>query len=156
MRYVQDYHLVPIQIPVASAGSTAIVAVPAINMSNYEWCDFVVMFGNMEDATVTITVLNSTANTTVSALAIPFAYRLSATVGADTLGALTTCDSAGLACATTYTDKMVVISIDPKRLDQDYNYVRLYESQAAGSEATQSVLAILFPKYAQTTPQSST
>jgi hypothetical protein len=156
MRYVQDYHIVPLQIPIASAGSTAITFGAAVNMSKYEWCDFVVSFGNLEDAVVTLTILNSTANTTVGALAIPFAYRVSATVGADTLGALTTCDSAGLACATTYSDKAVIISIDPKRMDQDYNYVRISQTQAAGSEATQSALAILFPKYAQTTPLSST
>ncbi len=156
MRYVQDYHIVPLQIPVASAGSTAIVALPAVNMSNYEWCDFVLSFGNLEDATITVTMLNSTANTTVTALAIPFAYRVCSTVGTDSLGALTTCDSAGLACTTAFTDKAVVFSVDPKRLDQDYPYVRLYESQAAGSEATQSALAILFPKYSQTTPLTST
>jgi hypothetical protein len=158
MRYVQDYHVVPIQTPVASAGSTALNAVtsPGVNMSNYEWCDFVVHFGNLEDAAVTLLVTNSTASTSVSALAIPFAYRVSATVGADTLGALTTCDSAGLACATTYTDKMVIISVDPKRMDDGYPYVHLYQTQAAGSEALQSAMAILFPKYAQTTPLSST
>ena len=80
-RYVQDYHLVPVQIPVASAGSTAIVAVNAVNMYYYNWCDFVIQVGSIDegDAPV-VTVLNSTAATTVSALAIPFAYRLSSRI----------------------------------------------------------------------------
>lgn len=156
MRYVQDYHIVPLQMPVASAQSTAILFLPAVNMSNYEWCDFVLFFGNLEEAANVITMHNSTANTTVGALAIPFAYRLSATVGTDVMGALTTCDSGGLSCATTYTDKAVIFSVDPKRMDDGYNYVRLGNIQTGSSESLQSLIAILHPKYAQTTPLSST
>jgi hypothetical protein len=156
-RYVQDYHLVPVQIPVASAGSTAIVAVNAVNMSYYNWCDFVIQVGSIDetDAPV-VTVLNSSAATTVSAVAIPFAYRLSSSVGADAMGALTTCSSAGYTFSTAMIDMTLVISIDPRRLDEGYPWVRLYYSTAAADEMTQSVLAILTPKYAQDSMISST
>lgn len=150
MRYVQDYHIVPLQIPIASAGSTAVAAINAVNMSRYEWAELCLQIGAFSTADATLTVLNSTAATTVSALAIPFAYRLSATVGADTMGALTTCDSGGLTLGyASEDDKMVVVSIDPKRLDEGYPWVRLYVTHGADDEMTMSSFAILYPKYAQ-------
>ena len=156
-RYVQDYHIVPLQIPIASAGSTAVAAINAVNMSYYNWAELCLQIGAFSTADATLTVLNSTAATTVSALAIPFAYRLSATVGADVMGALTTCDSGGLTLGNaSEDDKMVVVCVDPKRLDSGYPWVRMYITHGSDDEMTMSAFAVLYPKYAQAANISST
>ena len=157
MRYAQDYHLLPvmaISTVTATATSSAFV-----NMSQNLWVDFHVMFGTITTDDMVITVEECTANVTTSAteVAIPFCYRKCVAVASDTFGALTTNDSGGLTVSADEGGISFVISVDPATLDEGYNYVRvtLTESDAT-TVHVKAVNAILYPRYMQAIPPSST
>jgi hypothetical protein len=159
MRYAQDYHVVPV------IGATTVTAASTtsawVDMSKNLWVDFHCIFGAITGDTMLITVEECTANATATdsaaEVAIPFCYRKTNAAGSDTFGALTTNDSGGL-CVSADEDGMTfIISVDPASLDDGYRYVRVVIAESdSTSAAVKAVNAILYPRYAQATPPSST
>ena len=159
MRYAQDYHVLPVLA--ATTVTAAATNTEWVNMGRNHWVDFHVIFGTITGDTMLITVEECTANATATdsaaEVAIPFCYRKSVAVASDTFGALTTNDSAGLAVSADEDGLTFVISVDPASLDDGYNYVRVVIAESAGtSAAVKAVNAILYPRYAQAVPPSST
>ena len=159
MKHAQDYHVIPVMaLTTVTAASTA---TEFVNMSKNHWVDFHVMIGTLEGDSVTLTVEECTANATVTdsaaEVAIPFCYRKGVAVASDTMGALTTNDSGGLEIDTDEPNKVIVISVDPRTLDAGYNYVRVVIAESTStSAAVKGVNAILYPRYMQAIPPSST
>ena len=157
MKYAQDYHLLPvmaISTVTATATSSAFV-----NMAANLWVDFHVMFGTITTDDMVITVEECTANSTAAAteVAIPFVYRKCVAVASDTIGALTTADSGGLTVSADEGGISFVISLDPASLDEGYNYVRVTLSESSATTVqVKAVNAILYPRYMQAVPPSST
>ena len=159
MKYAQDYHVIPVlALTTVTAAATN---TEFVNMSKNHWVDFHVMIGTLEGDSVTLTVEECTANATVTdsaaEVAIPFAYRKGVAVASDTMGALTTNDSGGLEVDTDTPNITLVLSVDPTTLDEGYNYVRVKISESSStSAAVKGVNAVLYPRYMQAVPPSST
>ena len=159
MRYAQDYHVLPV-LALTSVTATA-TKTQWVNAGQNHWVDFHVMLGTMEGDSVTITVEECTANNTATAsaaeVAVPFCYRKCAAIASDTFGALTTNDSGGLEVDTDEANLTIIVSVDPASLDDGYNYVRVVLSESGDATAcVKGVNAILYPRYAQAVPPSST
>lgn len=158
-RYAQNYHVIPV------LGATTVTAASTtsawVDMSKNLWVDFHVILGDITGDTMGITVEECTANATATdsaaEVAIPFCYRKTNAAGSDTFGALTTNDSSGLTVSADEDGMTFVISVDPATLDAGYKYVRVVISESAGtSAAVKAVNAILYPRYMQAIPPSST
>jgi len=159
MRYAQDYHLLPVLT--ATTVTAASTSTQFVNMSGNLWVDFHVILGALTTDDLTITVEECTANATVTdsaaEVAIPFCYRKCVAVASDTIGALTTADSGGFVVSADETGLCFVISVDPASLDEGYNYVRVTLAESDGTTAAvKAVNAILYPRYMQAIPPSST
>jgi hypothetical protein len=159
MRHAQDYHLIPVMA--ATTVTAASTTSAWVDMKNNLWVDFHVILGTLEGDSVTLTVEECTANATATdsaaEVAIPFCYRKANAVGSDTFGALTTNDSGGLEVDTDESSITVVLSVDPASLDDGYRYVRVVIAESSStSSAVKAVNAILYPRYAQAIPPSST
>ena len=159
MRYAQDYHLLPLLT--TTTVTAAATSSQFVDMSKNLWVDFHVILGALTTDDLTITVEECTANATATdsaaEVAIPFVYRKCVAVASDTIGALTTADSGGLVVSADETGLTFVVSVDPASLDDGYKYVRVTLSESAGTTAAvKTVQAILYPRYMQAVPPSST
>lgn len=159
MKFAQDYHVLPVMAATTVTASSTVSEF--VDMSNNLWVDFHVILGTLEGDSVTLTVEECTANATVTdsaaEVAIPFCYRKCPAVASDTFGALTTNDSGGLEIDTDEANITVIIGVDPRTLDDGYNYVRVKISESSStSSAVKAVNAILYPRYMQAIPPSST
>jgi len=157
MKHAQDYHVLPVMaattVTAASTGSEF------VNLSKNLWVDFHVILGTVTGDTMLLTVEECTANSTSAAtpVAVPFCYRKTAAVASDTIGALTTNDSGGYCISADDDSKVVVLSVDPASLDAGYNYVRVVIAESDSTSASvKAVNAILYPRYMQEVPPSST
>ena len=156
-KYAYDYHPVMLLQPV---DDTATAATAFVDVKDSVWLDFLVGVGAITGDSVVMTVEECTANATaggVTEVAVPFVYRRQSAVGTDSFGAATTSDSAGITMAEDSADNNLwVVSIDPRRLDEGYNYVRVLFTQGSStSDFGCCVIALLQPRYPQATPLSS-
>ena len=125
---------------------------------------FLAMFGNITaasaDQSVTLTVECATAAASGSEAAIPFTYRKSGAVAANTWGAVTAATSAGVAVATTDDGFNYWIEVDPAAVQANTDtarWVRLVCTPDAGGTATlYAAIAFVEPRYAQATMVSTT
>lgn len=155
-------NIVPQIQPADSAAST----------ENGQWIDmkaahkvsFLAMFGVITaasaDQAVTLTVECATAAASVSEAAIPFTYRKSGLVAANTWGAVTAATSAGLTVATTDDGYSYWIEVDPAAAQANYTdarFCRLVMTPDAGATVTlYAAVAFVEPRYPQTTMVSTT
>ena len=159
MRDAQDYHILPV-MAISTVTATATNSA-FVDMSQNLWVDFHVMFGTLTTDGMVITVEECTANDTSTAaaveVAIPFVYRKCVAVASDTIGALTTNDSGGLSVSADDDGINFVVSVDPASLDDGYKYVRVTLTECATTTVqVKAVNAILYPRYMQAVPPSST
>ena len=137
-----------------------------INAALTHWVTFLLPFGSVDGDDVVITIDACTANATsgASLAAIPFRYRLSGAVTADTWGAVTTADSAG--CTLTSTSQhssLMLIDIDPADIVCDtgssydtYKYLRVVlDGGGSLSHCLITVVAAYEPRYRDMTVTSS-
>lgn len=115
LRFAEGFKLLPVLKPqdiVATATASSYV-----DLDNANWCSFWVNLGALTSDstdTVTITVEASTAGSSnATEGAIAFYSRLSAAVDTDTLGAIVTNTTTGVAITATDDNKGVWIDIDP-------------------------------------------
>jgi hypothetical protein len=159
--FVQYDNVVCIVAPVDTA-STALVS-PYVDLRTAQKAFFLVQFGAITSTTTTdyylITVEAATAEGGAEAL-IPFRYRLSGAVGANTWGAVTSCASTGYTGLTAAAgdDIGILIEVDPDELaTNDYRYARVLVTDTPDMEAgLVTVFAILENRYKQTTYTSAT
>jgi len=154
MKYAMDYHAVPILgLTTVTAAETATAYV---DMKDYHWVDFHVSIGTLTGDTCTLTIEESSAATSASAATLPFVYRQSSAVATDTMGAVTTAASTGVAVADTDDNTLWILSVDPRTMTDGNRFLRVLLSEGSStSAAVKGVTAILYPRYAQATPLSS-
>lgn len=164
IRYAEGLNISPIMAPVdivATATRTAYVDLDLVN-----WATFLVDFGAVAstDSTgeVVVTVLCSTAATTVGATAMAFNYRLSGAAAANTMGTITAATAAaGAAVGQADDNKILVIDVDPAAVAEvtgnDNRFLHLLISPT--SEITSTVvgaIAVLEVRYPANTQAVST
>lgn len=155
-------NFLPLKAPVDSAGTA--FATAWVDLKHQLRCTFLDFFGNIAaasaDQPVIVTIEAATAAASGSEVAIAFKYRKTGVAGANTTGALTSATSTGITVGTTDDGSVYIIDIDPADLERqlaDARFVRLVQGIDAGGTATlNSVIAILSPRYAQTTHLSAT
>lgn len=155
-------NIVPLVAPVA--GTTGTITSPYMDLRNAQKASFLIMFGAITSTTVTdelvVTIECATAEGGTEA-AIEFRYRLSAAVGANTWGAVTTCASTGWGMGADDSDNMSLwIEVDPDVLaGSDYRYARFLATPSPASQMEAYVIAavgIIEARYKQTTHISAT
>jgi len=154
-------NIIPLLAPV-DAASTA-QTTPYMDLRNSHNAAFVVFFGAITSTTTTdtyvLTVQCASAEGGTEA-AIPFRYRLSGAVGANTWGAVTTCASTGLSMGVSDDNKIVWIEVAPEEFlpdSQVYRYARLVITDTPDMEAgLVGVMGFLQTRYRQTTHISAT
>ena len=160
-RFVVCENIVPLVAPqdiVATATQT-----PFVSLKNALHGAIYIQFGSITaasaDQAITVTLQAATAGASGSEVAIPFSYRLSGAVGANTWGDITAATASGMSIATTDDNKILAIEI-PGGLDTllaDATHVRAVITPDAGGTATLvNSFAILEPRYAQLTHISAT
>lgn len=162
MRYAEDVKILPVIAPVAF--TTSAVESAYVNLELMHWAEFHVAFGVMTSDstdTVTLTVECSTAATSnATEVTLPFYYRLSAAVATDTMGALTSATTAGMAVTAEDDAKMVIISVNPDIIPghlTDGQWIRLVATPTA--EVASGVISAVFygeSRYPGTNMLSST
>ena len=162
-RFVTMENIVPLNAPVDSAGTA--YATAFVDMKNALHATFLYFVGVMTaasaDQNITVTMEAATAAASGSEVAIPFKYRVSGAVGANTWGAITDATTAGISIDTTGTEGvMYAIDIDPAALDgklADARFVRMVVGIDAGGTVTLNAgWAVLDPRYPQLTHKSAT
>ena len=149
MKYAMDYHVVPV---LSNTSSTAILTSAFVDLGENLWVDFIITHTAQDTSTITVTQCPESSTSSATIEQVPFVYRSSAVAGTDTLGAATTASSAGYSHSTV--DGCTIISVDPADLDDDSRFVRVNFSTNA-ARAFVSAVAVLYPRYAQATPLSS-
>ena len=149
MKYAMDYHIVPV---LSNTSSTAILTTAFVDLGENLWVDFVLTHTAQDTSTLTITQCPESSTSSATIEQVPFVYRSSAVAGTDTMGAATTASSAGYSHSTV--DGCTIVSVNPADLDADSRFVRLNLGTNA-ARAFVSCTAILYPRYAQATPISS-
>jgi len=158
--FFQYDNFIPLVAPVdiAGSGSTS----PYMDLRTAQKAFFLLQFGAVTSTTTTdnyvVTIECATGEGGTEA-AIPFRYRLSGAVGANTWGAVTTCASTGYAVQSASDDNVdLLIEVDPDELAaNDYRYARVILTVSGGMEACLYALTgILEARYKQTTFTSAT
>ena len=155
-------NLVPLLAP--QDITTNITASGYLNVKNAQRAAFIVFFGNIDSATTTntevITVECCTLENAGTEEAIPFYYRLSGAVGANTWGAVTTCASTGLAITVTDDNKILWVEVDLSAMQAENDEAFLVRVLATDTDDMAncliSVIGVIEPRYAQTTFISAT
>lgn len=132
-----------------------------IDMKTAHNVAFLVQFGvctaTSADET-TVTVECSTVNDSTTGVAVPFLYRRSGLVTANTWGAVTSCSSAGLVM-TDPTGTNLWIECDLPGITTDHPTARWIKVEIAGASTTvnlNAAVAFIDPRYRQLTYPSAT
>ena len=168
IRFAEKLQVVPLRAPAATSDSFNTYAVA---MKNAHWLSFLVQWGAIDNGTtaaVTFKVYSSTSTGTGSTnsadTALPFSYRLSSAVAADSWGTITSVAAAtGVAITKANTGRVMIIEVDPSNipgLDSDATHVYL-EAATVADHATDAaiifdVIAVLEPRYPQNANLTST
>lgn len=153
IQFAEGYKVLPILAPQDITEVATYTQYVDLKLTN--WATFLVQFGNIAGADSTLTVEASTAASSNATEAnVPFRYRLSAAVAADTMGAITQATSDGVTVAAASDDnKLYIVDVDPAALNvnpgADFRFLRLKVTPAS-SAATNTVVgvtAVLTPRY---------
>jgi len=147
--------LQPVDATTAGASSAWIDMKTAHNVA------FLVQFGVVTASSAdetTVTVECSTTNASTTGVAVPFLYRRSGLVTANTWGAVTSCDSAGLVM-TDPTGTNLWIECDLPGITNDHPTARWIKVEVNGASTTAclaAAVAFIDPRYRQITYPSAT
>lgn len=163
IRFGENVKPLPVLAP-ANIVATA-TATQYVDLKLAQNVTFLASFGAMTSDstdTVTVTLECSTAGSSnATEKAIPFVYRLSAAVGTDLLGAITSATSDGVALpADTADNKALLIDVDPAAIANvgaDYRFVRLvFTPNAEMGSCNVGAIAFVAPRYSGNSIPSST
>lgn len=161
-KLVMYENIVPLLSPQDTAATA--LATPFVDMATAHELALVLHFGNLTstsaDQYVTVTVEAATAASSGSEVTIPFVYRKSGAVLANSWGAATTATTAGVTMLTASEDEMMLwIQIDPADVPgelADARYVRAVATPLEGVVSLVSAFAVIDPRYKQATMVSAT
>lgn len=150
IRFAEGLKVLPILAP-ADITTTA-TGTQYVDVSKAHWVTFVVQFGNLNNSTGAVTLEASTAaSSNATEVAIGFKYRLTSAVATDSLGAITSASSTGVAIAAADDNKALIIDVDPAALPAvgaDYRYLRLFVTPATdNTNYLVGAVAYLQPRY---------
>ena len=141
-------------LPILASNDIAATATPSqfVDLRNAHWATLLVNFGDITNVSATLTLEASTAGTSnATEVAIPFRYRLTAAVGTDSMGAITSAPATGLVLGTADDNRTVFVDIDPASiaaLGADYRFVRaVVTPNAANTETNVGIVAVLETRY---------
>jgi hypothetical protein len=140
---------------------TSGVSTAWIDMKTAHSVAFLVQFGVVTASSAdetTVTVECSTTNASTTGVAVPFLYRQSGAVTANTWGAVTSCTSAGLVL-TAPTGTNLWVETDLPGITNDHPTARWIKLEIAGASTTanlDAVVAFIDPRYRQVTMPSAT
>ena len=158
-RFLGYENIIPLVSP-ADVSTTA-TTTPYVQLSNAQRAAFLVFFGSITSSTATdveaIVLQCATAEGGTEA-GLGYSYRLSGAVGANTWGAVTTVGATGYAAGLSDDDKILWIEIPVDVMAaNDYRVARLVLTDTDDMIAFEvAVLAVIEPRYAQTTHISAT
>lgn len=142
---------------------TNAVSTAWIDMKTAHSVAFLVQFGVVTATSandVTVTVEASTVNASTTGVAVPFLYRQSGLVTANTWGAVTSCTSAGaVIAAATITGTNLWVECNLPDITNDHPTARWIKLEVTGAEPTACLagcVAIIDPRYRQATMVSAT
>jgi hypothetical protein len=141
--------------------TTAGVSSAWIDMKTAHEVAFLLQFGVVTATNVvTVTVEASTTNASTTGVAVPFLYRQSGIVTANTWGAVTSCTSAGAAiAAASLTGTNLWVECDLPGITNDHPTARWIKVEVSGAEPTANLCAgvcFINPRYRQITYPSAT
>jgi len=157
-------NIFPLKAPVDN-GAATIAATPFIDLKTALSCSILVQFGVVTSATagdeLMIYLEASTAATTTTGTNVPFKYRYSGAVTANTWSAVTDATSAGFSAgaSSAFDGLSYLIHVDPDAIAEtaDKRYVRVVATEAdAYTVLLWSAVAFIEPRYHQTTVTSVT
>ena len=154
LRYGMNTHVVPVLAPVDVGAAT--IRTSHVKINHALAATFLINFGVITNDTMNITVEESTAATTVGAVAIGFGYRLTGDTDASSYDAVTTCDSLGTSFVHSDINNISMwLEVDLATMSDDCNY--LCVKIVAGSDPSlMSGTALLRTRYGQYDPLSTT
>ena len=155
MNVAQNIHIVPLR---AVTQDTASFVVPHINMKLYDKVEFLVLLGAIATDGFTMTVTQSAVTAGTTSTAIAARYRLTATYGTDTMGAVTALASTGLDVVETgaYDTMTLIVDVDSSDLTTaDKPYVGLTFTDPANADQISTIIALCWPKYPKETNASA-
>lgn len=146
----QHRHIVPLHW---EADTDTGVATKFVQLKKFHRVQFIACFGTMGTENYTVKVQASAAAAGSTATDLAFKYRLTATAGTDTMGAVTsvTAGSGVTVAHATDSGKLLIIDVDASELTADKPYVGLHLTRGSSATAQILVLAILEPRYPQET-----
>lgn len=161
IRYAEGLKVLPVLAPVAF--TTSSLNTEAVDMNVNHWATFFVNFGAMTSDstdTVTVSVLCSSVDTSGTGVDVGFAYRLSAAVDTDTMGAITAGTTDGIVITAEDDGKCLIIDVNAASLpaiksDARYVYLELAPSAEMASGVV-GAIAVLEPRYPGNSIPSST
>ena len=149
----QQIHIVPILTPTQK---TSTYTAPHINMKLYEKVEFIVHCSAVAANDFTMTLTQSASTNGGTSTAIAGRYRATAAAGTDTLGSVTALSSSGLALTTAYNTLTVIVDVESQDLTTaDKPYCGLTFTDAGSGDATLTIIALCWPKYAEATNASA-
>ena len=155
IKYGMNTHIIPVFAPYDIEAND--INTTHVKVNNALHVTFVMAFGVITGDTINVTVEESTSAATTSAEAIPFVYRITGDTGASSYGAVTTCDSLGATITASDDNKLLIIDVDPATMSDDCNYLSvLGVTESSMSACLTSCIALVYPRYAQYDPLSTT
>lgn len=154
IRYAEGLKVLPVLAPVAF--TTTSINTEAVDMGENHWATFLINFGQMTSDstdTVTVTVVCSSVDTSATGECIDFAYRLSAAVDTDLMGAITAGTTDGVAVTAISDATLLIIDVDASKMVNKtgvtpgrYLTLELAPSAEMASGVV-GVIAVLEPRY---------
>lgn len=151
LKYAEKLKVLPI-LGVNDIAATA-TASNYFDLKLAQHASILVSFGEITGGAVALTVEASTAaSSNATETAIAFKYRLSAAVGTDSMGAITTATTAGISIAAGDDNKVLLIDVNPDALPTtpgaDYRFLRLVLTPSSDNTVTDvGATAFLEPRY---------
>lgn len=155
LKYGMNTHIIHVFAPLDI--TTSDINTTHVKVSNALHVTFLMSFGVITGDTINVTVEESTSAATTGAEAIPFAFRITGDTASDTYGAVTTCDSTGATITASDDNKILIIDVDPNTMSDDANYLSvLGVTGGSMSACVTGCIALIYPRYAQYDPVSTT
>lgn len=148
----QEVHVVILAVPVAIVNGTAVKS-DYVALKNYSCVEFIIPFGHVTGDDGVLYVYEAQDASGTNATKRAFKYRMTSAVLTDSVGAVTAGVAAsGATVATTNTTKTWIIDVDNSELTDTYPFLCVeYDGGASTSDVDWAVIAILKPRFPQTT-----
>jgi hypothetical protein len=157
-------NIIPLVAPYDSTTNT--VTSPYMDLRNAQGASFLISFGLITSTTVTdemVITLEAASVEEGTEVALGYRYRLSAAVGDNTWGAVTSCASTGFGMGADDSDNMcLLVEADPDAIaghTADFRFARVVITPDPASQMEAclvGVLGLINPRYKQTTHISET